>query len=491
MVWFTTRFRLEADKDGSITPPAIAEQAVSSAALAKNSIRTSLKASTLDGVFAAIYSNVTGGVLLTNFVMDLGASATQIGLLASIPLVANLFQPLGAYWSEQTTSRHWYCLWIYAPSRLLWLLLLVGMGLLGRQQIDAHTLILWTLVIALLSYAVGALGSAAWLSWMAMLVPRRLRGRYFGLRNSAANLTSLVAVPLAGVVISRWAGGAVQGFGLVLAIAMVSGLVSLGFQNFMTDINPKRQHELSEPEKPIKTLESVNIQSVSGQIDAAQTSLWQHWTEKADFWMFLLYFSGWMFAFSLGAPFFNLYMLDNLDLDISKVTLYNSLMAGANLLMLTVWGRLADRIGNRPLLVGAGLILALTSLLWLFIGTDTFSVWLWLPLLHLAIGGAAAAIDLCSNNLQIGVAPIANQSTYFGWIAAAAGVSGALGTTLGGYLAEHWTVGGLLGLFVVSSGCRTVALLPLMFVREHRSVSLRELVRVFATEKAANPDVVS
>lgn len=33
----------------------------------KDEIRTSLKASTLDGVFASLFSNVTGGVLLTNF----------------------------------------------------------------------------------------------------------------------------------------------------------------------------------------------------------------------------------------------------------------------------------------------------------------------------------------------------------------------------------------------------------------------------------------
>jgi MFS family permease len=483
-------FGSRSESENGLTPDSKTDVAVVGAPVtavaAKNSIRSSLKASTLDGVFAAAYSNVTGGVLLTNFILDLGASATQVGLLASIPLVANLLQPLGAYWSEKTSSRHWYCLWVYAPSRLLWLPLLVGIGLMSHQQIVPHTLIIWTLIIALLSYGVGALGSAAWLSWMAMLVPRRLRGRYFGLRNSAGNLTSLITVPLAGAVIARWPGGAVSGFGIVLAIAVVSGLISLGFQNLMADINPKLQHKLHEPG------ESLALEVSSEEVQASvPTAFWQRWSAKGDFWMFLLYFSGWMFAFSLGSPFFNLYMLDNLNLDIGKVTLYNSLMAGANLLMLTAWGRLADRFGNRPLLMGAGLVLALIPLLWRFVGSDDLSIWVWLPLLHLGIGGAAAAVDLCSNNLQIGIAPIVNQSTYFGWIAATAGVSGALGTILGGYLAEHWTAGGLLGLFVVSSICRVVALFPLVFVHEHRSVSLRELARVFASEKAVDPEIVS
>ncbi|MGB8701240.1 MAG: MFS transporter [Thermosynechococcaceae cyanobacterium] len=476
------------DISGVLAADAIAPEPnpIPSPKLAKDSIRTSLTASTADGVFAAIFTNLTSGVLLINFLMDLGASATQVGLLAAIPLVANLVQPLGAYVSEQTVSRHWYCLTIYVPSRLLWLFLLGGIGGLDWGQLDSQTLIYWTLAIALCSALIGALGSAAWLSWMAILVPRRLRGRYFGLRNSAANLTNLATVPLAGLVIARWTGGSIAGFAVVLGVGIVCGMVSLKFQDFMADVNPTLQRSLAEPETVLHT-ETVPVESQQPEGVESQ-SLGDYWHQNSDFWMFLVYFSVWMFSVNLSAPFFNLYLLGNLHLNISQVTLYNSLMAGANLSMLMVWGRLADRVGNRPLLMGVGLVMALTPLLWLFVGTDQLSIWLWLPLLHVLMGGAAAAIDLCSNNLQIGVAPVRNQSTYFGWIAAAAGVSGAIGTTLGGYLAEHWQVGGLLGLFIVSSVCRVGALFPLLFVQEHRSVSLRQLVQVFAaTHKPVSP----
>jgi MFS family permease len=440
--------------------------------LAKDAIRKSLEASTADGIFAAIYSNLTAGVLLTNFAMDLGASATQIGLLASIPLVANLLQPLGAYLSEQCSSRHWYCLGVYIPSRLVWAFLLLGLGLLHWDYIDPQMLITGTLVIALMSFGTGALGSAAWLSWMAVLVPKRLRGRYFGLRNSAANLTNLVSVPLMGMAIARWPSGSVDGFGILLAVAIACGLVSLGFQNLMADVNPKLQKTLSQPQLILTPAEP----QVDGKSAAETTSN----TEKFQFWILLLYFGGWMFAFSLSAPFFNLYMLDNLKLPITLVTLYTSLMAGANLIMLLFWGRLADRIGNRTVLAIAGVILAIAPLLWLLVGTGTLSIWLGLPLLHLVMGGTGAAIDLCNNNLQIGVAPLHKQSTYFGWLAAAAGLSGALGTAIGGYCAEHWTQGGLLGIFVLSGLCRGVAIVPLAFIKEHRDLSLSQLMQAFS-----------
>ncbi len=89
-----------------------------------------------------------------------------------------------------------------------------------------------------------ALGLSAWLSWMAALIPRRLRGRYFGLRNSAASLTNLLSVPLLGFAVSAWPGGTIQGYGVLLLLGVVIGLVSLGCQSWMTDVNPQITHSV-------------------------------------------------------------------------------------------------------------------------------------------------------------------------------------------------------------------------------------------------------
>jgi hypothetical protein len=57
--------------------------------------------------------------------------------------------------------------------------------------------------------------------------------------------------------------------------------------------------------------------------------------------MFILYFSLWTFAVKISAPFFNIYLLKNLSLDVSLVTIYSSLSSGANLLLLMFWGKWA------------------------------------------------------------------------------------------------------------------------------------------------------
>ena len=454
--------------------------------ISKVAIRSSLKASTADGVFAAVFDITTTGILLSNFLVELGATPMQIGMLASIPMLVNLLQPLGAYFSERVNSRHSYCLWTHGAARFVWLILAIAIGMAswGWGDLNNHRLVVLTLLIILASNVLTALGNACWLSWMAMLVPRQLRGRYFGIRNSLASLTKLLYVPLAGIAVSFSPGGATQGYGLVLLFGLIAGAASLACQFFKVDINPQ-SYNCSEIQILSKSKASQNSETKDETVEASQTSTItnQNFSPPLSIWkdsnflIFLVYFGLWMFAFNLSTPFFNLYMLDTLDLDVSWVTIYGSFQAGAGMLMLIWWGKLADKVGNRTILFLVGILGAIVPLLWVGIGADSLSIWLWLPLLHIIIGGTTAALELCSNNIQIGIAPVRMQSVYFATAAAVAGATGAIGTTIGGFLAENAFLGGLPGLFLISVGFRLIALVPLLFVQEARKQSLTKMFR--------------
>ncbi|OUL26681.1 MFS transporter [Nostoc sp. T09] len=431
--------------------------------ISKQATRTSLKASTIDGVFATIFSNITGGVLLVNFLLQLGATPVEIGLLSSIPLLVNFLQPLGAYLADRTSSRHWYTLAIFGPSRLLWLILVGGIAWFCYSDTKSHQLVTWTLGIILITNILGALGGCAWFSWMAALVPPSLRGRYFGLRNSAASLANLLSIPVLGYGISVWPGGGIQGYGVLLFLGVIIGLISLACQFWMVDVNPQvyrsgkasSQHEENPDSAQPKTFSIL---------------------KDSNFLKFLLYVGVWTFAMNLSAPFFNLYMLENLSLELTTVTIYASLIAGANLVMLVLWGKLADKVGNRPLLLLVGVLIAVTPLFWLGAGTDSISVWIWLPMIHMISGGFGAAIDLCNSNIQMEMAPLDRPSQYFAIAAAVTGVSGGLGSATGGFLTQLDIIGGLPGLFALSAALRLIALLPLVFVREPRSKPIAHLM---------------
>jgi MFS family permease len=135
-------------------------------------------------------------------------------------------------------------------------------------------------------------------------------------------------------------------------------------------------------------------------------------------------------------------------------------------LLVILWGKLADKIGNRRILIWIGILVALTPLLWMGVSADSWSIWLWLPLLHIFLGGTWSAVDLCNNNMQLEIAPIKNQSIYFAIASAVGGVSAAVGTTIGSLIVEFTQQGGLILLFAISCGCRFLALIPLFFVKE-------------------------
>ena len=436
-------------------------------------IRRSLVASSIDGVFAAIYSNLTSGVLLSNFLVNLQANSFEVGILAAIPMLANVVQPLGAWWGNRAHSRRNYCSIVNIPARCVWVLLAIGIALYTQHLLDDRATILCTMVVVSVSHLMGGLGSATWLSWMADLVPGKLRGRYFSIRNTAANLTSLVVVAIAGFWVANYPGGEIEAYQIALGVAIVAGIVSMVYQWQMVDIDSLR-HDIS----PADNFEANSISATVKPDLATPESRSAIATLLRDrhFLGFTICFSAWMFALNLSAPFFNLYLLQNLAIDVSWVTLYNSLTSAANLALLIPFGRWSDRIGTRIPLVGMGLIMAVLPLLWLGVGKDAFSLWLGLPLLFILNGGASAAIDLCINNLQIEIAHDRHQAQYFAINAALGGISGFLGTCVGGILANLDIVGGLTGLFVISSILRLLSLIPLLLLQPEGEKSLFQLL---------------
>ena len=164
----------------------------------KVSVRTSLRASSIDGSLSTVFSNITGGVLLSSFLIDLGASPFEIGMVASLPMIANLLQPLGALLSNRSHSRLDYGIWTFLPSRLLWLILLICI-ILRETNTDfssnfSKELIYLTLALVIISNILAAMGSASWMSWLAALVPAKLRGRYYSVRSIVSNITGLLLI---------------------------------------------------------------------------------------------------------------------------------------------------------------------------------------------------------------------------------------------------------------------------------------------------------
>src|SRR5512143_862464 len=86
-----------------------APEALSGVPLSPSAVRRALRLSIVEGSLSNIHITATGGAFLTGFALLLGAGDFELGLLAALPFVGQLFQFVGAYLEERLGERRRLC----------------------------------------------------------------------------------------------------------------------------------------------------------------------------------------------------------------------------------------------------------------------------------------------------------------------------------------------------------------------------------------------
>lgn len=437
------------------------------------SARGALRLSTLDGALASVFGALTGGVFVTGFALRLGANELLIGLLAALPLLAAVAQLGGAYLIERIGRRRAVCIGGASWSRLLWLVAFVLPLVAGAE---AAWLRAWgpglLLVIAGISQVLGSLGGVAWLSWMADLVPIGVRGRYFGSRNLICGIATALATVAGGWCLDRFtATGPPWGFATLMGLAVVAGCGSVVYLRRI-------------PEPP-----AARAPEPGRFLDLARQSF-----ADPNFRRFVRFSILWNGAVHFAAPFFTVYMLEGLQMSYTQVAFLATLSTVAHLVTIRGWGRLADRYGNRPVLVVTASLATPVPLVW-FLVDPVNAAWL-TPIVHLLGGAAWAGYGLAASNLLLRVAPRAHNAVYFSMFGALTGIGSAVGPVLGGLVAVLLrrtpldlgpvALDGFGVIFACSFLGRASTVFLLRHVTEPRQASVREVIRMLSTVRGFN-----
>ncbi len=369
-----------------------------------------------DGACTKTMEMLTGGAFLAGLALALGASDLEIGLIAAIPFLSKvMFMP--AVWViEQVRQRKMICVISSSLSRLLLVLIAVSPWLIGLKRA------LYALMGALaLSSIFGTFAGLAWNSWMKDLLPEPIRGRIFSRRLWIMGLVGM-AVSLAGALVvdlvSREGTTPLPALsGLYLTGAMV-GLIGLFFLARI-------------PEPPMPPIEPFSLRAVLA-LPFKDTGFRK-----------LIGFTGsWAFAANLALPFITVYMLRTLGLPYSYVLGFAVASQLANLSFLNIWGRLADRHGNKAVLHLCAPVFSLSILLWTFtVGENHWVTLALIALIHIMNGLATAGIDVANDNILFQLSPKKLSTPYFSAAALvnsmAAGVAPLIGGLLGNLFAEQ------------------------------------------------------
>lgn len=164
----------------------------------------------------------------------------------------------------------------------------------------------------------------------------------------------------------------------------------------------------------------------------------------------LIMFSGsWSFAVNLAAPFFTVYMLKRLQLDMSFIIALLVLSQLMSLVFLRIWGKFSDRFSNKSVLGVSGPLFVGYILAWSFT-TMPEKYSLTIPLLvaiHVFMGISTAGVNLASGNIGLKLAPKGQATAYLAprniITSMAAGIAPVLGGRLADFFAERelsWTL---------------------------------------------------
>ena len=396
----------------------------------QSSVRLNLRWFWFDGVFASASDSIILAYL-SLFVLALGATRAQIGLMSSLSsLSAALLLLPGAALVERWGRRKQIVVFSagWAARVALLLLALAPLAFVGPAAIYV------AITLAVARSALTNLGVPAWVSLTADVVPLEWRGRYFSARNIAMGTVKIVVTFLVGQLITRV--GAPVGYQLAMGLAFVVGMAStFSFAHL-------------EEEPPASTTPQTTERG-------SQVPFLQHLRAHPEFLFFCATAALWNFSLNVAGPFFSVYLVEGLKASAGVVGTLSVLGSLAALPAQRLLGPLADRWGPRRVQLVTGLLIPLLPVAWAL----TRSPWHVVPI-NLAGGFLWAGYNLANFNLLLALTPEDRRPRYSALyqIVVMAGLAG--GAALGGVIAEQW---GYATTFVLSGIGRFIA--ALLFVR--------------------------
>ena len=405
--------------------------------------------------FGAAFTAVIGTVL-TRYAQTLQFPPFAFGLLASLPFLTAFAQIPASYALERYGGRRRLAIGATVLHRALWVAIAAVPWIMPQAW-------WWLGLLAFLglSHLSAHIGQPAMTSWVADLVPSRLRGRYFALRGQIARVITVPLCLLLGWVMDQAHSMQLlqQALSVLLVIAAALGITD----NLLYLKLPDLWHRAQPTGLRFRDIMRAPM-------------------ANRHFRFFLAYSGFITFATAYVGPFVWLYLTEVVresNTDAVFMTMIGP--AVISFIAMRYWGRVIDSWGPRRVMLIAGLFVINGATAWIFVTPETK----WSGYLVALISAFAwPAMELAVNNLLYSVSESGRGnspslgSAYVALYSAVIAIAGTLSGIFGGWIAQqlqHWQ-GALFGwpltyhflLFALSGLMRIIALLFVFGFKDDR-----------------------
>lgn len=376
-----------------------------------------------DGLFASANDSITL-TYLSLFVLSLGASSSNIGLMTALAsLSATILLIPGAMLVDKIGNRKKivlissgfagnFCLFLMAVTPLL---------------IKGPSIVYVVIGLKVLMDGLRNFSLPAWVSMTGDVIPLSWRGRYFATRNLIMGFAAMVVTYGIGQVIT-WLGEP-GGYQWSLLLAFVFGMTAASFFSRIRDYRDADQQ--------------IPPQSYSF------VSLFQTLQMDQNFLAFCLFTGLWTFSLNIAGPFFNVFLVKDLSATASIIGIVTVVGKITSMPAQRFFGPLVDRWGARKLMRLMAFLIPIMPFCWYFVQAP----WQAIPIN--ALGGILwAGMNLASFNMLLEISPQDQRARYSAMYQIAVALSAAIGASLGGVVADHW---GIRLVFLLSAIGRFVS----------------------------------
>lgn len=368
-------------------------------------------------VNAAIYSMgyaLTTGAIVTYLAIDLGANGKALSLLLATPSLAGLLRLFSPAIIARVGSTKRTCIAAFACGFTV-LLGLPVVGWLAPQMPRGGALALLICVVCtyqLLDF----IGYVAMWAWFAELVPLRVRGNYFGWRQTVQLIVSIPTALAAGYFADHWreaykdvASMKLLGYALPNALGTVCMLGSLI---------------------------PLALMPAAGSVPPAVGIPWRAMAAPFRNWRFrrlLSFRAGLSIANGISQAAEKVFPKTVLKLGVGDMAIMKNVMQVGQIGVSRWAGPFSDRFGNRPVLIACQWMVSLAMVFYL-IASPAPAWHAWLLLGAWALWSFYAGHNICLPNLALKLAPAEEKSPYVAAHEATASVCHAAATVAGGFL---------------------------------------------------------